>query len=230
MIRIANLTAALPRASGPELPLDTELQSRLGIRINSQALLSVSRDALSDIQVTDEADSVAIVVGSLCPEMVVPPHHEVIKLRELVSQLLDRRPAEAGLMIALANVLGATESSSVGGLRSLLLDCIREDRLHALFYQGGDVQSGGICLAGLNSRSGDVDPAAMAAWRATYRALAPEQQMMAATIVWLNQSGPDSTWLRRVPCTWGAVEAIRYMKDAGALARWLRLVALYPGR
>jgi hypothetical protein len=53
---------------------------------------------------------------------------------------------------------------------------------------------------------------------------------MAATIVWLYQSGPDSTWLRRVPCTWGAVEAIRYMKDAGALARWLRLVALYPGR
>jgi hypothetical protein len=91
--------------------------------------------------------------------MVVPPHHEAIKLRELVSQLFDRRPAEAGLMIALANVSGAAESSSVGGLRSLLLDCIREDRLHALFYQGGDAQSGAISLAGLNSRSVDVDAA-----------------------------------------------------------------------
>ena len=54
--------------------------------------------------------------------------------------------------------------------------------------------------------------------------------MMAATIIWLYRSGRDSTWLRRVPCTWRAAEALHYMNEAGCLALWLQLIASYPGR
>ena len=53
--------------------------------------------------------------------------------------------------------------------------------------------------------------------------------MLAATIVWLYQHGADSTWLRRVPCTWSAAEALHYLRDAGCLPQWQRLVATCPG-
>lgn len=38
-----------------------------------------------------------------------------------------------------------------------------------------------------------------------------------------------STWLRRVPCTWSAAEALHYLRDAGCLPQWQRLVATCPG-
>lgn len=111
-----------------------------------------------------------------------------------------------------------------------LMKVINARRLSRLFTHG---QSGehhrGIVPGGYSERTGEVFPPEMAAWRADFRAMAPEQQMLAATIVWLYQSGPDSTWLRRVPCTWSAVEAIRYMRDADCIADWLRLIALCPG-
>jgi hypothetical protein len=77
--------------------------------------------------------------------------------------------------------------------------------------------------------TGEIYPEEMARWRADFRAMAPERQMLAATIIWLYQSGPDSTWLRRVPCTWRAAEALLYMRDAGCLSVWLRLIGSYPG-
>lgn len=80
-----------------------------------------------------------------------------------------------------------------------------------------------------NERTCEVYAAEMARWRSDFRDLAPERQMMAATVIWLCQSGPDSTWLRRVPCTWLAAEALNYMKDAGCLGAWIRLLATYPG-
>jgi hypothetical protein len=59
--------------------------------------------------------------------------------------------------------------------------------------------------------------------------MAPECQMVAATIVWLYRAGSDSIWLRRVPSAWRAVEALRYMRDADVLDLWLNLIVNYTG-
>ena len=107
---------------------------------------------------------------------------------------------------------------------------IREQRLHQLFTtaEGGQFHRG-IVPAAYDERTGQVIGDEMAEWRAAYRAMAPERQMRAATIVWLYRCGPDSIWLRRVPCAWRATEALCYLKGAGCLSQSLRLLALYPG-
>lgn len=74
-----------------------------------------------------------------------------------------------------------------------------------------------------------VDAFGMEQWRADYRAMAPSQQMMAATIIWLYRGGKDNRWLRRVPCTWSVEEGFRALNAAGAFDDWLRLVVRYPG-
>jgi hypothetical protein len=56
-----------------------------------------------------------------------------------------------------------------------------------------------------------------------------ERQMLAASIIWLYRAAKDNVWLRRVPCTWHAGEAIACMKAAGVLGGWARHFALYPG-
>lgn len=111
-----------------------------------------------------------------------------------------------------------------------LQQAIRQLRLFKLFARTHDGEyHRSVCPAAYNERTGEHHPEEMARWRADFRAMRPEQQMMAATIVWLYRSGSDSIWLRRVPCTWRASEALHYMHDAGCLALWLRLVASYPG-
>jgi hypothetical protein len=74
-----------------------------------------------------------------------------------------------------------------------------------------------------------VDPTGMERWRADYRTMTPAQQMFAASIIWLYRGKKDNCWLRRVPCTWHAVDAIEEMRRRGVLASWGRLVLLYPG-
>ncbi|MET1047122.1 MAG: hypothetical protein ABWX70_10555 [Hyphomicrobium sp.] len=74
-----------------------------------------------------------------------------------------------------------------------------------------------------------VDSAGMERWRADYRALTPARQMLAATIIWLYRGKKDSIWLRRVPCTWQAAEAVEEMRTDRVVADWGLLVSLYPG-
>jgi len=38
------------------------------------------------------------------------------------------------------------------------------------------------------------------------------QQMFAASIIWLYRGGKDRVWLRRVPCTWSATEALHALR------------------
>ena len=75
----------------------------------------------------------------------------------------------------------------------------------------------------------EVDPHGMELWRADYRAMPDVRQMMAASIRWLHRAGKDNVWLRRVPCTWHAAEAIACLRANGAFEDWARLYALYPG-
>jgi hypothetical protein len=74
-----------------------------------------------------------------------------------------------------------------------------------------------------------VDPRGMEKWRSDYRALTAVHQMLAASIIWLYRGGKDSVWLRRVPCTWHAADAISEMHWHDALTEWSGLVVLYPG-
>jgi hypothetical protein len=69
----------------------------------------------------------------------------------------------------------------------------------------------------------------MAQWRANFREMSDERQMIAASIVWLYRAGKDNVWLRRVPCTWHAADAIKCMSATNVLTDWARLYALYPG-
>jgi hypothetical protein len=75
----------------------------------------------------------------------------------------------------------------------------------------------------------EVIAADMEQWRAHYRAMPGERQMLAASIIWLFRAGADNRWLRRVPVTWHAAVALDSMKRAGVLEDWARLFALYPG-
>lgn len=83
--------------------------------------------------------------------------------------------------------------------------------------------------AGYDYHRDEVDPSGMELWRADYRAMPDVRQMMAASIVWLYRAGKDNVWLRRVPCTWHAADAIACMRANGAFEDWARLYALYPG-
>jgi hypothetical protein len=75
----------------------------------------------------------------------------------------------------------------------------------------------------------EVDPTGMEQWRVDYRSMPDEHQMLAASIIWLYRARKDNVWLRRVPCTWHAADAIAYMNSTGVLTDWARLFALYPG-
>lgn len=66
-----------------------------------------------------------------------------------------------------------------------------------------------------------VIPAGMEQWRADYRAMSDERQMLAASIIWLYRAGKDNRWLRRVPCTWQAADAVSHMHSTGVLVDWV---------
>lgn len=111
-----------------------------------------------------------------------------------------------------------------------LRDVMRRYGLTMLFREAGPGRyHQAIRPTGYDHDAEAVVPEAMEAWRATYRALPDAHQMIAATIVWLYRGGQDTIWLRRVAVVWPAADAIAVLRDAGALADWGLLVALYPG-
>ncbi|WP_423382467.1 hypothetical protein [Burkholderia sp. LMG 32019] len=178
--------------------------------------------------------------GAVCdPDMVLrvlyaraqisTPRNEV-RMDRLVAGSLDLDDHETLLLEALAGGTCVRTMRTPAHFFTVLKQAISELRLSRLFCSSSQGEfHRSICPAAYDERSGEHHPAEMAEWRAAFRAMAPEQQMMAATIVWMYRSGADSIWLRRVPCTWRAQEALRYMRDAGCLAIWIRLIARFPG-
>ncbi|QBR00188.1 hypothetical protein [Paraburkholderia pallida] len=152
------------------------------------------------------------------------------RLDRLVAQLLDLDDEDGQVLQVLGEAPGTHPGQSSANFHAALQLAIRELKLADLFCTSeGREHHRSICPAAYDERSGTHHPVEMAQWRARYRAMAPEQQMMTATIIWLYQSGRDSTWLRRVPCTWRAIEALHYMRDTGCLSLWVRLIATCPG-
>ena len=154
---------------------------------------------------------------------------DVVRLEDLVLRLLDLEPEEAEIIYAMADADSSFERCPerfYDTLRKAIWD-LRLSKLFARTQDGEYHRS--TCPAAYNERTGEHYAEEMARWRAHYRSLSPERKMMTATIVWMYRAGPDSIWLRRVPCTWRASEALHYMYDSGCLALWLQLVATYPG-
>lgn len=152
-----------------------------------------------------------------------------MRLEDLVLSLLYLDIDEAAQMESLANTNMSFERSPEC-FNETLQQTLRQLSLSRLFtrtYDGEHHRS--IRPAAYDERTGEHDPEGMALWRADFRAMPPEQQMMVTTIVWMYRAGPDSIWLRRVPCTWRASEALHYMRDTGCLDVWLQLIARYPG-
>ncbi len=215
-----------PRA--PHQSID-ELLALLGLDTHGGPLRGSSGASLPLTRPGNPLNSIALVVRTLRS-----PNNEAFdtttRLSAVVQDLVDKDVNESRLLLALAGDGPVDETPSAETFHMALMHAISAHRLHRLFTHG---ESGehhhGVVPGGYSERTGETFPHEMAAWRADFRAMAPEQQMLAATIVWLYQSGPDSTWLRRVPCTWQAREAIQYMRDAGCIRDWLRLSALCPG-
>ncbi|MDB5620389.1 hypothetical protein [Tardiphaga sp.] len=152
------------------------------------------------------------------------------RLTRLVLNRFDMDETEARIFI---NLTGATAPKTVPGgapFNDHLRASIERFALTALFCEGGPGRHHqAIRPTGYDYHVDAVDAFAMETWRSDYRAMSPAQQMFAATIVWLYRSGKDNRWLRRVPCTWHAVDAVGEMRRSGVLADWGILVALYPG-
>ncbi len=107
---------------------------------------------------------------------------------------------------------------------------INRFELSALFGDDGHgLYHHAIRPKGYDFQRDEVHPTGMEHWRADYREMTDVRQMIAASIVWLYRAGKDNVWLRRVPCTWHAADAIVTLKATDALDDWARLYAFYPG-
>ncbi|MDH7785480.1 hypothetical protein QBD01_001498 [Ochrobactrum sp. 19YEA23] len=102
------------------------------------------------------------------------------------------------------------------------LDTLFQDSGHGPYHHS-------IQPTGYDFYHDEVMAVGMEQWRAGYRHMSKERQMLAASIIWLYRAGKDNVWLRRVPCSWHAADAIECMRAAGVLDDWLRLYLLYPG-
>ncbi|PZP54082.1 MAG: hypothetical protein DI595_01195 [Agrobacterium fabrum] len=137
-------------------------------------------------------------------------------------------------MDRLSNIIGIDLLSPIEGVLRPFDHHLRQiiDRygLEALFADDGHAPyHHAIRPTGYDFHRDEVHPTGMERWRADYRAMSDVKQMMAASIIWLYRAGKDNVWLRRVPCTWHAADAIACLRESGALEDWARLYALYPG-
>jgi hypothetical protein len=195
----------------------------------SQWIDTMTEIACADPVAQSLIDWVAATKLGLPPPDATASYLDEMQFEDLVLGLLDLNIEEAAQLGALSDFDTPFERSSVRFYETLQ-QAVRQLRLFKLFARTHDGEyHRGICPAAYNERTGEHYPEEMACWRADFRAMSPEQQMVATTIVWMYRCGPDSVWLRRVPCTWKASEALHYLRDTDCLAEWLQLVARYPG-
>jgi hypothetical protein len=156
------------------------------------------------------------------------------RLTQLVASRIGMDPAELEELEELEELIGRKLCASVEEMPRLFNEQLRHViKVHALGSlfkaDGPGPHHHAVRPAGYDFDADEVIAARMERWRADYRAMATENQMLAASIVWLFRAGADNRWLRRVPMTWHAAEAIDCMKRTGVLADWAQLIALYPG-
>lgn len=202
----------------------------LGLHEETGRLTLIEGEAIGRVAADDPLDDLALIVGALYADARAPQRHALVRLSTLVTRSLDMQSDEGRVVWALSDAPARQMERTAPYFHVTLVEAMERLRLQHLFASSSAGEHHrSICPAAYNERSGEIYPVEMAQWRADFRAMAPARQMVAASIVWMYQSGPDSTWLRRVPCTWMATEALRHLRDAGCLSVWLRLIATFPG-
>jgi hypothetical protein len=207
-----------------------DICTRLGLETTGLEARLVNPQALLVIEEWHPGYELAPVVATMLGSPESIRRFANLRLDAQVSRCLNMNAAESKILLLLAGGQPPDVTQSAEAFYDTLLEVLQQQKLHKLFCraEGGEFHRS-ITPSAYNEFTGEVYAQEMARWRSDFRDMAPERQMMAATIIWLQQSGRDSTWLRRVPCTWLATEALNYMKDAGCLAAWMRLLATYPG-
>lgn len=137
-------------------------------------------------------------------------------------------------MIRLADIIGDQALRPTAGVPRPFNEHLRHIIVHygfeALFSDDGHAPyHHAIRPTGYDFHRDEVIPSGMERWRANYRDMSEERQMLAASIIWLYRAGKDNVWLRRVPCTWHAADAVTRMSEKRVFHDWSRLFALYPG-
>ncbi len=179
----------------------------------------------------DLPEPLEIIRLSLASVQVARSRFSGYRLTRLVAARLELDESDID---RLSDVLGVDLLRSIPGVSRPfdfhLRDVIARYGLEALFRDDGHAPyHHSIRPAGYDFHRDAVIPVGMEQWRADYRHMPEERQMMAASIVWLYRAGKDNVWLRRVPCTWHSADAIVSLEAVGAFEDWARLYALYPG-
>jgi hypothetical protein len=173
----------------------------------------------------------AAIALSLCSVEAAKERFPGYRLSTLMRQRLELDEQDLALLSAAVGFDVLAEFAGVPRpFNEHLRRVIARHSLDALFCDDGHAPyHHGIRPTGYDFHRDEVDPAGMERWRADYRAMSDGRQMLAASIIWLYRAGKDNVWLRRVPCTWHAADAIAQMKSRDVLPDWLGLFALYPG-
>jgi len=199
------------------------------LRIDNGGTLASKRPADSPTEIL--AEPLEVIRLSLDAVGAARERFPGYRLTRLVSTRLELDDAD---MAHLSRILGVDLLRPVAGaLRPFdhhLRHMIDRYDLGALFSDDGYAPyHHAIRPTGYDFHRDEVHPTGMEQWRADYRAMPDVRQMIAASIVWLYRAGKDNVWLRRVPCTWHAADAVATLNAADALDDWARLYALYPG-
>lgn len=211
-----------------------------GLHPDTMLLKSIPvRPRLSESRASSSVVSASILRFATATATATGAHHASderngpLRFSELVSALLDLNSEESRALAALCGLEARHGCDALRTPRSFnaALRCtLHELTLTHLFNSEGDGEEHrSIHPNAYDPRTGVTYAVETARWRADFRDLAPERQMVAATIIWLYRAGSDSIWLRRVPCSWTATEALSYLYDAGVLGHWARLICTYPG-
>jgi hypothetical protein len=191
---------------------------------------SVTTEALATPDITassTDADHLLSLVSASTKQRAVFP----FRLTQLVVARFDMAVVEA---VAFLNLSGSppiqTSQSADAEFHVHLRRVIDRYRLECLFVADAPGRyHHAIRPRGYDYSVDAVHSKEMETWRADYRSMHPVQQIFAASIIWLYRGGKDHVWLRRVPCTWKAAEALQVLCESGALPDWGRLIFLFPG-
>lgn len=153
------------------------------------------------------------------------------RLTKLVGARVELDEHDVAMLPEILGIDAAREASGVTRpFNYHLRHIITRYALEALFSDDGYAPyHHAIRPTGYDFHRDEVIPVGMERWRADYRDMSDGRQMLAASIIWLYRAGKDNVWLRRVPCTWHAADAVECMRSSNVLPDWFRLFALYPG-
>jgi len=171
-----------------------------------------------------------VVLLALQSAAVAKEYFPDYRLTKLVCARLQLDETEIALLSAVIGINLHSNPAAPRPFDDQLRHVISRYRLQQLFSDDGHAPyHHGIRPTGYDFFHDEVIPEGMEKWRASYRGMSEERQMLAASVIWLYRAGKDNVWLRRVPCTWHAGDAIERMRSTVALSDWVRLFALYPG-